>query len=179
MRDKDIARLKQQVSENKKHISHLEKRIDKLKHVRRLEISGRVLPVKIIATFTKDSIMKTQEDVGIKKDDIILLKDASGGGGITARMLADMGVRAVIICNEMSHAAEEELFNLNIPVVDVSDVNVQFDHKEEFAIINPENIENALVEWNRKAEIRKKAAKEKWLESLVDEYRSERRRGIK
>ncbi|MDW7726056.1 MAG: DUF460 domain-containing protein [Candidatus Methanoperedens sp.] len=179
VRDKDIARLKHQVSENNTYISHLRKRIDKLKTVRRLEISGRVLPVKIIAAFTKDSIIKTQEEVGIKKDELILLKDASGGGSVTARMLADMGVRAVIVCNEMSHAAEEELFNLNVPVVDVRDVNVQFDRKEELAVVKPEDIERAMEEWNRKAGIRKKADNEKWLESLVDEYRSERRRGIK
>ncbi|MBE0520837.1 MAG: DUF460 domain-containing protein [Candidatus Methanoperedenaceae archaeon] len=179
VRDKDISRLKHQVSENNTYISHLRKRIDKLKTVRRLEISGRVLPVKIIAAFTKDSIIKTQEEVGIKKDELILLKDASGGGSVTARMLADMGVRAVIVCNEMSHAAEEELFNMDVPVVDVRDVNVQFDRKEEFAVVKPEDIERAMEEWNRKAGIRKKADNEKWLESLVDEYRSERRRGIK
>ncbi|MDL5503402.1 MAG: DUF460 domain-containing protein, partial [Candidatus Methanoperedens sp.] len=72
----------------------LNERIHKLKKVRRLEISGRVLPVKIIFSFTKDSILKTQEAVGIKTDDIILLKDSSGGGTITAKMLADLGVRA-------------------------------------------------------------------------------------
>ncbi|MCX9013276.1 MAG: DUF460 domain-containing protein [Candidatus Methanoperedens sp.] len=179
VRDKDIARLKHQVSENSTHISRLMKRIDKLKTVRRLEISGRVLPVKIISAFTKDSIMKTQEEAGIKKDDIIILKDASGGGTITAKMLSDMGVRAVIICNDMSHAAEEELFNMDVPVVDVKDVKLQFDRTEEFAVVKPEDIERAIEEWKKMAETRKKADKEKWLESLVDEYRSERRRAIK
>lgn len=179
IRDKEIIRLQSRLSENNKRISELNERIHKLKRVRRLEISGRVLPVKIISAFTKDSILRTKEQVGIKKDDIILLKDASGGGSITAGMLAELGVRAVIICNDMSHAAEDGLFNLNVPVLKAKDVNIQFDHVEELAVINPDDIRNAIEEWNKKTEKRKMAAKEEWLESLVDEYRSERRRGIK
>ncbi len=179
IRDKEIASLRNRVSESNKRISFLNERIHKLKHIRRLEISGQVLPVKIIPAFTKDSILMACEQFGIKKDDIILLRDASGGGPGTAKMLADLGVRAVIICNEMSHAAEEELFNLNMPVLTAKDVNISFDSAEELAVINPEVIENAIVEWNKKAEDRRKAAKEEWLKSLVDEYRSERRRGAK
>ncbi len=179
IRDKEIARLQKRISENNKKISFLNERIHKLKHVRRLELSGRVLPVKIITAFTKDSILRTQEEVGIKKDDIILMKDASGGGSVTAKMLADIGVQVVIICNDMSHAAEEELFNLGVPVLKAKDVNIQFDPAEELAVINPDAIKNAIDDWNKKAELRKMAAKEEWLKSLVDEYRSERRREVK
>jgi len=179
VRDKEIAHLRKRLSENNKKISYLNERIHRLKHIRRLEISGRALPVKIISAFTKDSILKTQEEVGIKKDDIILLKDASGGGSITAKMLYDMGVRAIIICNDMSHAAEEELFKLGMPVLKAKDVNIQFDPAGELAVINPDDIKNAIEEWNRRAEQRKTAAKEEWLRSLVDEYRSERRREVK
>lgn len=179
IRDTDIQRLQNKISEKNKTISELNNRIHRLKKVRRLEISGRVLPVKIIFSFTKDSILKTQETVGIKKDDIILLKDASGGGTITAKMLADLGVRAIIICNDMSHVAEEELFNLGMPVLNAKDVNIQFDTTEELAVINPDDIKNAIEDWNRKAAQRRMAEKEEWLKSLVDEYRSERRRELK
>jgi len=179
IKDMDIQRLQDKISEKNKRISDLNERIHKLKRVRRLEISGRVLPVKIIFSFTKDSILKTQETVGIKKEDIILLKDASGGGTITAKMIADLGVRALIVCNEMSHAAEEELFNLCVPVLKAQDVNIQFDSTEDLAVIDPEDIKNAIELWNQKAEIRRMAAKEEWLKSLVDEYRSERRRELK
>ncbi|HWQ96094.1 MAG TPA: DUF460 domain-containing protein [Candidatus Methylomirabilis sp.] len=179
IRDMDIQRLHNKISEKNKIISGLNERIHKLKKVRRLEMSGRVLPVKIIFSFTKDSILKTQETVGIKKDDIILLKDASGGGTITAKMLADLGIQAVIICNDMSHAAEEELFKLGVPVLKAKDVNIQFDSTEELAVINPDDIKNAIEDWNKKSALRRMAAKEEWLKSLVDEYRSERRRELK
>ncbi|MFA4957459.1 MAG: DUF460 domain-containing protein [Candidatus Methanoperedens sp.] len=179
IKDMDIQRFQDKISEKNKRISELNERIHKLKRVRRLEISGRVLPVKIIYSFTKDSILKTQETVGIKKDDIILLKDASGGGTVTAKMVADFGVRALIVYNEMSHAAEEELFNLDVPVLRAQDVKVQFDTTEDLAVINPEDITNAIELWNRQAEKRRMAAKEEWLKSLVDEYRSERRRELK
>jgi uncharacterized protein len=179
IRDMDIQRLQNKISEKNRKISELNERIHKLKKVRRLEISGRVLPVKIIFSFTKDSILKTQETVGIKTDDIILLKDSSGGGTITAKMLADLGVRAIIICNDMSHAAEEELFNLGVPVLRAKDVNIQFDPTEELAVIDPDDMRNAIEDWNKKAQQRRAEAKEEWLKSLVDEYRSERRRELK
>jgi predicted RNase H-like nuclease (RuvC/YqgF family) len=177
IRNKEIACLHSKVSESDKRIASLNKRIHNLKNVRRLEMSGKLLPVKIIQAFTKDSIQRTQEQFGIKKDDIILLKDASGGGTMTAKMIADSGVRAVIICDDMSHAAEEELFRLNVPVLMAKEVKIKFDPDEEIAVIDPEDISNAIDEWNMKAEERRKQEKEEWLASLVDEYRSERRKG--
>ena len=63
----DIQRFQNKISEKNRKISDLNERIHKLKRVRRLEISGRVLPVKIIFSFTKDSILKTRETVGIEK----------------------------------------------------------------------------------------------------------------
>ncbi len=179
VKDKEIALLKKRISESNRKISDMNERMRRLRQIRRLEISGRVLPVKIISAFTKDSILQTKEEIGIKKDDIVLIKDASGGGSVTAKMIAELSVKAVIICNEMSHAAEEELFNLNVPVLKAEEVNIQLDKAFDFAAINPEEIKNAIEEWNRKAEERRRAAKEEWLSSLVDEYRSERRREIK
>ncbi len=179
IRNKEIAFLHSKISESNKRLSSLNERIHKLKQIRKLEISGQVLPVKMIWAFTKDSILKTREQFGIKKDDIVLLRDASGGGAMTSRMLADFGVRAVIICNDMSHAAEEELFNRNVPVLRAKEVNIRLDAAEELAGIDPGDIEKAIDEWKRKAEARRRAAKEEWLESLVGEYRSERRREVK
>ncbi len=179
IRDTDIRRLENRISEKNKKIAELNERIHKLKRVRRLEISGKVIPVKIIFSFTRDSIQKTQETVGIKKDDIILLKDASGGGTMTARILVDLGVKCIIVCNELSHAAEEELFKLGLPVLGAKDVNIQFDSVEELAFIDPDDIKKAIDDWNKKDKERRMAVKEEWLKSLVDEYRSERRRELK
>lgn len=179
IRDKEIYSLRNRISESGKRIASLNERIHKLKNVRRLEMSGKLLPVKIIQAFTKDSILRTREQFGIKKDDIILLKDASGGGTMTAKMIADFGVRAVIICNDMSHAAGDEMFRLNVPVLKAKDVRIKFDPAEEIAVIDPEDIRKALDEWKLKAEERRKAEKEEWLESLVDEYRSERRKAAR
>ncbi len=176
IRDKEIAALRIRVSESGKRIASLNERIHNLKNVRRLEMSGKLLPVKIIQAFTKDSIQRTEVQFGIKKDDILLLRDASGGGAMTAKMIAEFGVRAVIICNEMSHAADDEMFRLNVPVLMAKDVKMKFDPAEEIAVIDPEDIGNAIDEWNRKAEERRKAEKEEWLASLVDEYRSQRKR---
>ncbi|MDL5502341.1 MAG: hypothetical protein QSU88_03905, partial [Candidatus Methanoperedens sp.] len=59
------------------------------------------------------------------------------------------------------------------------DVNIQFDSTEELAFIDPDDMRNAIEDWNKKAQQRRAQAKEEWLKSLVDEYRSERRRELK
>ena len=179
IRDKEIASLRGRVSESGRRIASLNERIHNLKNVRRLEMSGKLLPVKIIQAFTKDSILRTREQFGIKKDDVILLRDSSGGGAMTAKLIAEAGVSAVIICNEMSHAAEEELFRSDVPVLNAGDVKIKFDPDEEIAVIDPGDLERAVGEWDKKAQARRKAQKEEWLESLVDEYRSERRKEAK
>jgi len=64
-------------------------------------------------------------------------------------------------------------------VLMAKEVKIKFDPAEEIAVIYPEDINNAIVEWNKKAEEQRKHEKEEWLASLVDEYRSERRKGRK
>jgi len=61
-------------------------------------------------------------------------------------------------------------------VLMAKDVKIKFDPAEEIAVIEPEDINNAIDGWNIKAQKRRKLEKEEWLVSLVDEYRSERKK---
>jgi len=179
IRDKEIASLRSRISESGKRIASLNERIHNLKNVRRLEMSGRLLPVKIIQAFTKDSILKTREQFGIKKDDILLLKDASGGGTMTAKMIADMGCSRSDNLQRYVTCGRGGTFQAERACACGEGCEDQIRSCEEIAVIDPEDIRNAIDKWNIKAEVRKKAEKEEWLESLVDEYRSERRKEVK
>lgn len=139
-----------------------------------MEIKGEGIPVKIISSFTKESIEITAERYGIKNGDVVYLEDPSGGGTVTASILIDAGVRAVIISDELSHVASDSFFEGNIPVL--NDIPIQ--RVEDFAIVDPEILNSAILEWEIAAQEKRMAQKEKQLKLLVQEYKSERRRGL-
>jgi predicted RNase H-like nuclease (RuvC/YqgF family) len=174
IRDKELHRLKKELLEKDIHLAKLRDHVERLKQLRRLEVSGRGLPVKIVEAFARDSILKTSELYGIKKGDIVLLEDASGGGPSTVELLASKGVKAVIALSEMSHIAEEEFFKANIPVFNGNEIPVE--RVEDYAVLDPDLFKKALEVWNKKAEEKRKRSREEWLQSLVEEYRTERRR---
>jgi predicted RNase H-like nuclease (RuvC/YqgF family) len=45
-----------------------------------------------------------------KKGDVLLLEDSSGGAAGTAAILVENGIRAVIIKDDISHAANEAFY---------------------------------------------------------------------
>jgi len=114
-RNKKIRQLKEKVKELQNKISRLSRQIDQLKGIRALE-TPYTKPVKVISSFTKDSILDADAKYGLKKEDVVFLEDASGGGSVTAKMLVDKGIKATIIQNEMSHPAMEQFLASNIPV---------------------------------------------------------------
>lgn len=174
IRDHKLSLLKTDLNGTKKALNNARNHIAKLKQIRKMEIKGEGIPVKIISSFTKESIERTAERYGLKNDDVVYLEDPSGGGTVTASILIDAGVRAVIISDELSHVASDSFFEGNIPVL--SDIPIQ--RVEDFAIVDPEILNSAILEWEIAAQEKRMAQKEKQLKLLVQEYKSERRRGL-
>ncbi|MFP4654844.1 MAG: DUF460 domain-containing protein [Methanohalobium sp.] len=174
IRDNKISRLKSELKNRRKSLKRLKSQINNLKQIRKMEIKGEGIPVKIVASFTKDDISKTKELYGLKPGDLIYLEDASGGGASTASMLINAGIKAVIVSNDLSHAAYETFFEKNIPIL--KDISIQ--RADDFAIVDPDELESAMSKWNEFAKERHMEEKEKEFMNLVNEYRSERRRGL-
>ena len=161
-RDKEIARLKKEVREREDDISLLSNQIDQLKHVRALEISGKT--VKVISSFTKDSILETEAEYGLGKGDVVFLEDASGGGHTTADLLISKGIRAVITQGDMSHAAEKRFFNMDIPILRTQEVRL---HKvDDLVVVYLNALDRAIQKWHAHA---RKIRLEK-MESLIRKY---------
>jgi len=132
------------------------------------------LPVKVVYAFTKEAIQQTMDTYGIKKGDVVLLEDSSGGAAGTAAILVEAGIRAVIIKDDISHAASEAFFQGNVPLL--QDVEIQrFDY---FATVDPKVLEQALSAWQEDAKKKRREQEHQHLASLLEEYRSERRRGL-
>ena len=174
IRDETIERLKKELSHKNKTVKELRRRNNKLRKIQKMEIRGEGTPVKVIAAFTKESISETQEKYGLKEGDVVFLENPSGGGAATAQILVDAKVRAVLIPEDISHAAEETFFKGDVPVLR----DIPLERADDFAMAEPENLKVAIAAWETEAEKTHRKAKEDELQSLFEEYRSERRRGL-
>ncbi|KKF99667.1 hypothetical protein DU40_13725 [Methanosarcina mazei] len=174
IRDSTIESLKKELSNKNKTVKELRRRSNKLRKIQKMEIRGEGTPVKVIAAFTKESIAETKEKYGLKAGDVVFLEKPSGGGAATAQILVEARVRAVIIPEDISHAAEETFFKGDVPVLR----DIQLERADDFAMAEPEALKAAIATWEKEAELKRHKAKEDKLESLFEEYRSERRRGL-
>ncbi|MCC7576190.1 MAG: DUF460 domain-containing protein [Methanomethylovorans sp.] len=174
IRDSEISRLNTELNRSKQALQDTRQHIKKMKQIRKKEIKGEGLPVKVVAAFTKEAIQQTMDMYGIKKGDVILLEDSSGGAAGTAAILVEAGIKAVIVKDDISHAANEAFFQGDVPLL--KDVEVQ--RFDDFAIVEPKVLEQALSIWQEDAKKKKREQEHQHLTSLLEEYRSERRRGL-
>ncbi|KKH46636.1 DUF460 domain-containing protein [Methanosarcina sp. 1.H.A.2.2] len=174
IRDSTIENLKKELSNKNKTVKELRRRSNKLRKIQKMEIRGEGTPVKVIAAFTKESIAETKEKYGLKPEDVVFLENPSGGGAATAQILVEAKVRAVLIPEDISHAAEETFFKGDVPVLR----GIPLERAEDFAMAEPEGLKAAIDAWEKEAGAKRHKAKEDELQSLFEEYRSERRRGL-
>ncbi len=176
IRDKEIERLNKELSKTRRSLRKQRKQNKRLKQIRKKEVKGEGIPVKVISSFTREAIQHTKELYGIKENDVIFLNDASGGGPVTASLLSEARVRAVLIKEDedMPHAALESFYDYEVPVL--KDIRVH--RVGDLASVNPEILENAIDQWEKKAEERRREKEHEQVKSILDEYRSERRRGL-
>ena len=173
-RDEIIESLKKELSHKNKTVKELRRRGNKLRKIQKMEICGVGTPVKVITAFTKESIAETKEKYGLKEGDVVFLENPSGGGASTAQILVESKVKAVLIEEDISHAAEETFFKGGVPVL----MGIPLERAEDFAMTEPEGLKAAISAWEKEAEIKNRRAKEDQLKILFEEYRSERRRGL-
>jgi len=143
-----------------------------LKEMRILEYSQKALPVKVLNHFSKEEIRALDDRFGIESDDVIYLKDSSGGGTSTARELIDKGVEAVIIDERMSHLAEEEFTNAHIPVFSADEVKLKA--LGNFGVIDKDKFEAACTRWKTQRRLAEAKFIKKQLEYIIEEYKEKR-----
>jgi predicted RNase H-like nuclease (RuvC/YqgF family) len=174
IRDNEIERLNKELSKTKKALRNQRNQNKRLKQIRKKEVRGEGLPVKVISSFTREAIQHTKELYGIKENDVIYLNDPSGGGPVTASLLVESGVRAVLISEDMPHSALESFYDGEVPVL--KDMQIQI--IGDLASVNPEILESAIGVWQKGADERRKEKEHKQVQFILEEYRSERRRGL-
>ncbi len=143
-----------------------------LKEMQILEYSQKALPVKVLPHFSKEDIKALDHKIGIQSDDIIYLKDSSGGGTTTARELIVKGIRAVVTHERMSHLAEEEFTKARIPVFSSEELNLK--SLGNFGVIDKDQFESVYSHWKTRTELKEAKLMEEQLKVIIEEYKGER-----
>jgi predicted RNase H-like nuclease (RuvC/YqgF family) len=174
VKDKEsiIKKLRKELLIERKRNKILSQENEILKEMRILEYSQRAVPVKVLPHFSKEEIKALDDRLTITADDIIYLKDPSGGGTTTARELITRGVRAVITHERMSHLAQEEFTRAKIPVFTEEEVTLKA--LGNFGVIDKDKFEAAYTRWKTASELAEAKQKEQQLKYIIKEYKEKR-----
>ncbi len=173
IKNKEISILRKELKKMELINLKLKDRINELKEIGVLNFFQRIKPVKIVDAFTKNSILKTEREYGISGRDVVFLADGTGGGNVTANILIDKAVLAIICENEMSHFAKEAFFDANIPVFSKEIIPIY--RAGGFALVDFCLLNDNISIWKDKRERALKSKKEVFLESLISEYRASKK----
>ncbi|MGQ4910571.1 MAG: DUF460 domain-containing protein [Candidatus Thorarchaeota archaeon] len=180
-RDREVVKAKSALKRAEKETARLQKkvqalqdRLNLLKGVKRLEMKGDMLALRVIPHFSRESIEEYATKNGLRPGDIVLFEDASGAGPQTAGILIEREIRAVVVDTPLSHLSREELVRAQIPVIKADDVELQ--RVDEFAFISRKKFETQLQVFTQKVREEARRKGEKELIELVERYRHESER---
>lgn len=169
-----IKKLQDKYNQEKALRVELENNLNSLKNIQMMRPSNNAVPVKIIDTFTRDGINDACEYWKIKNGDVVLLKNSEGGGSQTASLLINMGVKAVLIMDNISHQAQEEFESNMVPLLQAD--NMQLEMIDQFAIIKTDSLNKEMEKWKNRIENKKIKENNQEILKVIDEYRAKRKR---
>ncbi len=169
-----IKGIQEKYTEEKALREKLEENLRSMKEIRVMELSEKAVPVKIIESFTREKIKEAMDYWTIKKGDVVILSSSEGGGSQTASLLINLGIKAVMVVDKMSHPAEEEFEKNMVPVLDANKIDLEM--IDEFAVIERDVLNKEIENWKTMVENRRKKEEKKKLLEVIDEYRAQRRR---
>ncbi len=179
--EREKSRLERELAKVRERSEELDGKLERLKTLWKLDHSNfadvntdrNLVPVKVVEQFTRDAIDRTVEQYGIAAGDVVYLRDASGAGRSTAERLADLDPRVVLRRGGLSEVADQVLFDHEIPVAPADDVTVQ--EVDELAVARESEVEDAIEDWEVRAEERRREQKESMVDQIISEHRAESR----
>ena len=177
--ERENERLKRELAEAETANEELDAKLERLKELWKLDHSNfadvaaeeqDLVPVKPVEQFTTDAIEAAEADYGIAAGDVVYLRDASGAGRSTARLLADMEPRVVLRDGGLSEQADRVLFDDEIPVGPADDVAIR--EVDELAVAKESDVEAVVDDWQRRADERRRERKAEELDRLISEHRA-------
>jgi predicted RNase H-like nuclease (RuvC/YqgF family) len=171
-------RLERQRDEAREEVGELERKLARLKTLWKLDhddftdvAEGRdVVPVKVVEQFTKDAIRHADDQYGLASGDVVYFRDASGAGRATAERLAATDPRIVLRTGGLSDAADEVLFDHDIPVGPAADVEMQ--EVDDLAVARESDVRAAIDDWEERARERRRERTAEMVDEIISEHRA-------
>jgi hypothetical protein len=179
--ERENGRLERELETERDRADELESKLERLKALWKLDHSnfadvseGRdLVPVKVVEQFTTGAIEAADEQYGLASGDVVYLRDASGAGRSTAERLVATDPRVVLRDGGLSDAADEALFEHEVPVAPADDVRIQ--EVDELAVARESDVADAVEDWEARAENRRKERKAEMVDEIISEHRAESR----
>jgi len=172
-------RLEDERDEARDTVADLERKVERMKALWKLDHSNfadvsekqaGLVPVKVVEKFTKGAIRAANEDYGIAEGDVVWVKDASGAGRSTAKLLADFEPRVILKDGGLSDIATAILFEREIPMGPAADVAMQ--EVDELAVARESDVEDVIDDWRERALERERDQKVQLVDQLISEHRA-------
>ncbi|SEN71222.1 hypothetical protein SAMN05216388_1004254 [Halorientalis persicus] len=180
--ERENERLERELDAERERVDDLETKLERLKSLWKLDHSNfadvsekqaDLVPVKVIEEFTRDAIEHADEAFGLAEGDVLYLRDGSGAGRSTAQRLTDVNPRVVLRDGgQLSEAADDLLFEHDVPVGPAEDVRIQ--EVDELAVARESEVETVIDDWEDRAEEREKQNNEQMVDRLISEHRADR-----
>ena len=179
IKDAEILRLRQQVSEGKIKIESLQKDLAKLERMNTIILRDRYIPLKIINNLSQGAIEETEQVMIIIPGDVVYLRDPSGGSHRTAEELCNRQVRAIISSNpNFSHLALRVFQDNDIPIFTEEEVGAIW--IDNFVLVSRDLLEKRMsfIELNRAVEAYNEEEDSLDLTEIILNYKKERRKEL-
>jgi predicted RNase H-like nuclease (RuvC/YqgF family) len=176
--------LERELETERERVDELDGKLERLKELWKLDHSNfadvaekksGLVPVKVIEQFTRDAIETADDQFGLAEDDVIFLRDASGAGRSTAELLAEIDPQIVLRNGQLSDMADQILFEHEIPVAPADLVTIQ--EVDELAVTRESEVEEAIADWEDRAEQRERQQSAEMVDRLISEHRADRPEG--
>jgi len=174
IREKEIERLRSILRSERKYIKKLKKTLSRQKKMESIEEAKGMRRLKMLDAFSREAVASAQERWGLEVGDIVLLLDASGGGRTAADLLIERGIGAIVTDSDMVPAVREHFYEKGIPVFSRLELPVQM--IDNLPFIRPEDLDAAMARWKVQMKERQAARQAERLESIIQEYRVERKK---
>ncbi len=171
LRQKEIERLSEELARSRKTNRSLNKRIKKLKQIGKAEKKSSVKAVKKVASFNREAIEAADRHFGLHNS-VVLLEDASGGGTAAAEVLIAKSIRAVIVKNDMSDAAQRRFREADVPVLSMAELPIEL--FSGLTTVDNDALDLAILESKRQMSEAKQFEALRRLESLIEAYKHQR-----
>ncbi len=173
----EITSLRKAVEVLKSRVNILTEENKRLKELKPLMESEDIIIGKVLSIFSIDGIRHLVKNQDLTEEDVVYLKDATGGGAEAAKMLSEIKIKAVLISGKISHQAQEEFIVGEIPIIDSKDIKMEAISK--FVILDKESFD--LV-YKREKEILmafKKERESNKLLKIIEDYKEQRKSDYK